>query len=30
MPNLRDRIAKRMAKFDAQKKSLDKFVKDGG
>lgn len=27
--NLRDRIAVKMAKFDAQKKALDKFVEEG-
>ena len=29
MPNLRDRIAVRMAEFDAKKKALDNLVKEG-
>ncbi len=29
MPNLRDRIAVRMAEFEAKKKGLDKFVEEG-
>ncbi len=29
MPNLKDRIAVRMAEYEAKKKGLDKFVEDG-